>query len=248
MENTIYQSMIAAIRLLENQNIIANNLANISTNGFKETYNLIIKDKNKNNLDQSKKYYNFSEGMLTNTQRKLDLIVKENGWLVIKDLNGKEAYTKNGHLQINEKGELTIQNYKVVGNTGYIKIPNNINIKILSDGTIKKIEKKENKNFEQIIGSLKLVRFPKNDLIQKNNGLFYLNKNKLKLNCKKTNQTIHDNSIRVRSEVLESSNVNPTKNMIDMISNARQFEMNMKMISMYDQNTEKANQLFNINN
>ncbi|QFQ32512.1 flagellar basal-body rod protein FlgF [Buchnera aphidicola (Aphis fabae)] len=246
MENTIYQSMQAAIRLLENQNIIANNLANVSTNGFKETFNLIIKNENVNNLykTQTQKYYNFSEGILTNTQRKLDLIIKENGWLVIKDMNGKEAYTKNGHLQINAQGQLTIQNYKVVINQGDIKIPNNINIKILSDGTIKKIEEKEDKIFEKTIGSLKLVRFPKNNLIQKDNGLFYLKNHTLNQNLK----VPHDDTVRVQSEVLEASNVNPTKNMVDMISNARAFDMNMKMISMYDQNTERANQLFNVNN
>ena len=46
------------------------------------------------------------------------------------------------NLQINSKGQLTIQNYVVVGNQGNIKIPSNINIKFLSNGTIKKIEKK----------------------------------------------------------------------------------------------------------
>lgn len=246
MENIIYQSMKAAIQLLDNQNVIANNLANISTNGFKETFNLIINQENKNNLykTQTKKYYNFSDGILTNTQRKLDLIIKDHGWLVIKDINGKEAYTKNGHLKINANGQLTIQNYKVVVNEGDIKIPNNINIKILSNGTIKKIEDKENKIFEKTIGSLKLVRFPKDNLIQQDNKLFYLKNNILK----KYLTVPHDNSVRVQSEVLEASNVNPTKNMVDMISNARQFEMNMKMISMYDKNTERANQLFNVNN
>ncbi|WP_257645499.1 flagellar basal body rod C-terminal domain-containing protein [Buchnera aphidicola] len=48
--------------------------------------------------------------------------------------------------------------------------------------------------------------------------------------------------------MLEESNVNASKNMIEMISNARQFEMQMKMISMCDQNAEYANQLININN
>ena len=61
-------------------------------------------------------------------------------------------------------------------------------------------------------------------------------------------KVLHDNTVRVQSEMLENSNVNPTKNIVDMISNARQFEMNMKMISMYDQNIERANQLFNVNN
>ena len=50
MDNTIYQSMKAAVQLLENQNIIANNLANISTNGFKEAFNVFIQDKNINNV------------------------------------------------------------------------------------------------------------------------------------------------------------------------------------------------------
>ncbi|WP_348769331.1 flagellar basal-body rod protein FlgF [Buchnera aphidicola] len=246
MDNTIYQSMKAAVRLLENQNTISNNLANISTNGFKEAFNLIIKDKNINNLykTQTQKYYNFSEGILTNTQRKLDLVVKNNGWLVIKDNNGKEAYTKNGHLQINAKGKITIQNCNVVGLKGDIKIPNNANIKIMSDGTIKTIQEKEKNIFEKEIGSLKLVHFKKNDLIQKNNGLFYFKNNILNKNIK----IPHDKTIRIQSEILEASNVNPTKNMVDMISNARQFEMNMKMISMYDQNEEHANQLFNVNN
>ncbi|QFQ32166.1 flagellar basal-body rod protein FlgF [Buchnera aphidicola] len=246
MDNTIYQSMKAAVQLLENQNIIANNLANISTNGFKEAFNVFIQDKNINNVykTQTKKYYNFSEGVITHTKRKLDLVVKNNGWLVIKDSNGKDAYTKNGHLQINAQGKLTIQNYKVVGNQGDIKIPSHINIKILSNGTIKEIEDKQNSISEKTIGSLKLVRFKKNDLIQKDNGLFYLKKNKLNENLK----VLHDNTVRVQSEMLENSNVNPTKNIVDMISNARQFEMNMKMISMYDQNIERANQLFNVNN
>ncbi|QCI18878.1 flagellar basal-body rod protein FlgF [Buchnera aphidicola] len=246
MENIIYQSMKAAIRILENQNVIANNLANISTTGFKETFNLTIKNENVKNLykTQTQKYYNFSEGILTNTQRKLDLIVKKDGWFVIKDINGTEAYTKNGHLQINSQGQLTIQNHKVVGNKGDIKIPNNINVKILSNGVIKTIDEKQNKNFEKEIGSLKLVRFPKNNLIQKSNGFFYL-KNK---EVDQYSTIPHDNTVRVQSEVLETSNVNPTKNMIDMISNARQFEMNMKMISMYDQNIEHANQLLNVNN
>ncbi|QCI18313.1 flagellar basal-body rod protein FlgF [Buchnera aphidicola (Aphis nasturtii)] len=246
MDNTIYQSMKAAMRLLENQNIIANNLANISTNGFKETFNLFIIDENVKNLykTRTQKYYNFLEGMITNTQRKLDLIIKNNGWLVIKDANGKEAYTKNGHLQTNAQGQLTIQNYKVVGNQGDIKIPNNVNIKILSNGTITEMQEKQNKIFEKTIGSLKLVCFKKNDLIQKDNGLFYLKNSMFNQNL----QVPHDKTVRVQSEMLEDSNVNPTKNMVDMISNARQFEMNMKMISMYDQNVERANQLFNVNN
>lgn len=249
MEKAIYESMNAAITLLDKQAVISNNLANISTVGFKESFNLFIKDKNVQNLYKTynqnvKEYYNSYPGTLIHTQRKLDLVVKDNGWLAIKDINGQEAYTKNGHIKINQEGKLTVQNYEVIGNHGNIKIPNNINLKILSNGIIKKIKKTKDSIIESTIGSLKLVRLPNNNLIQKENGLFYLKKN----NLNQYKNILHDSSVRIQSEMLEASNVNPTKNMIDMISNARQFEMNMKIISMCDQNTEYANQLFNINN
>ncbi|AYN24728.1 flagellar basal-body rod protein FlgF [Buchnera aphidicola] len=249
MEKAIYESMNAAIKLLDKQAVIANNLANISTVGFKESFNFFIKDKNVRNLyktyDQDvREYYNFYPGVLIHTQRKLDLVIKDNGWLAIKDINGQEAYTKNGHIQINQEGKLTVQNHEVIGNHGNIKIPNNVNLKISSNGIIKKINKTKDSIIESTIGSLKLVRLPNNNLIQKENGLFYLKKD----NLNKYNNILHDSSVRIQTEMLEASNVNPTKNMIDMISNARQFEMNMKIISICDQNTEYANQLFNINN
>lgn len=242
MEKAIRESMNAALRTLEKQAIIANNLANISTIGFKEEFNYFIRNKNFQNIN--KKYYNFSSGNFIQTERKLDLIVQDNGWLVTKDQNGQEAYTKNGHITIDENGKLTIQNSELVLNEGNIKIPHGIDLKILPDGTIKQIQKNRDKIIESQIATLKLVRISNNSLIKKENGLFY---NKKKLSNKKIILP-HDNSIRIKSEILEASNVNPTKNMIDMISNARQFEMNMKIISICDQNIERANQLFNINN
>lgn len=123
MEKAIYESMNAAITLLDKQAVISNNLANISTVGFKESFNLFIKDKNVQNLYKTynqnvKEYYNSYPGTLIHTQRKLDLVVKDNGWLAIKDINGQEAYTKNGHIKINQEGKLTVQNYEVIGNHG----------------------------------------------------------------------------------------------------------------------------------
>ncbi|QIQ41926.1 MAG: flagellar basal-body rod protein FlgF [Buchnera aphidicola (Microlophium carnosum)] len=252
MENSIYQSMIAANQLLEKQTIISNNLANLSTTGFKEKFIVAIQKHNvKNSYDAynriSKEYLNLSSGILNHTRRNLDLFIKDDGWLTVKDTNGQEAYTKNGHIKINSNHKLTIQDNEVVGNNcKNIEIPNNINIKILSDGTIISARKKNKHIIEKKIGALKLSCFSSQDLVQKENGLFYLKKNN-QLN--KYNRTInHNNKIRVQSGMLEESNVNASKNMIEMISNARQFEMQMKMISMCDQNAEYANQLMNINN
>ncbi|MDE5285705.1 MAG: flagellar basal body rod C-terminal domain-containing protein, partial [Buchnera aphidicola] len=57
-----------------------------------------------------------------------------------------------------------------------------------------------------------------------------------------------NNKVKLTSGFLEESNVNANKNMIDMISNAREFEMQMKIISTFDKNEEYANQLLDVNN
>ncbi|BAB13046.1 flagellar basal-body rod protein flgF [Buchnera aphidicola str. APS (Acyrthosiphon pisum)] len=244
--------MIAANQLLEKQSIISNNLANISTTGFKEKFIFAIQNHNVKNLYNSdkkitKEYYNLSPGILRYTGRNLDLFIKDDGWLTVKDTNGQEAYTKNGHLKINSKRKLTIQDNEVIGNNCNIIIPKNIILKILSNGVITSVKNKHKHIVETKIGSLKLVQLPSQDLIQNENGLFYLKKNN-EINKKHTNTIKHSKKIRVQSGMLEESNVNASKNMIEMISNARQFEMQMKMISMCDQNAEYANQLININN
>lgn len=251
MENSIYKSMISANQLLEKQTIISNNLANISTTGFKEKFIFAIQNQNAKNLYNindkiTKEYHNFSSGILNHTRRTLDLFIKDDGWLTVKDINGQEAYTKNGHLKINSNKKLTIEDNEVVGNNCNIEIPNNINLKISSNGIITSIQKKNKHIIETKIGALKLVRLPLQDLVQKENGLFYLNQNNQISKYRKTIN--HSNDIRVQSGMLEESNVNASQNMIEMISNARQFEMQMKMISMCDQNAEYANHLININN
>lgn len=248
MENSIYKSMISANQLLDKQNIISNNLANISTTGFKEKFIFTIQNQNVKNLYNkiTREYQNLSVGSLNHTKRNLDLFVKDDGWLAVKDKKGREAYTKNGHLKININRKLTIQDNEVVGNNCNITIPNNINIKISSNGIITSIEKKHNHIFENKIGALKLVCLASKDLIEKDSGLFYLKKNNNFNEC--TSTIPHSNKVHVQSGILEESNVNTSKNMIEMISNARQFEMQMKMISMCDKNAEYANQLININN
>ncbi|CAL4326400.1 flagellar basal-body rod protein FlgF [Buchnera aphidicola] len=252
MENSIYNSMLSANQLLEKQTIISNNLANISTSGFKEKFNYILQVPDTNNFYNNynkviKEYYNLYPGILRHTERNLDVFIKDDGWLTVKDMNGQEAYTKNGHLKINSKNKLTIQNNEVIGRNGSITIPNNVNLKILSDGIITTVEKNKNKIFQTQLDQLKLVHLPSQHLIQKENGLFYLKINH-QLNQDSNNINNINRNIRLQSGMLEESNVNPSKNMIEMISNARQFEMQMKMISVCDQNSERANQLIDINN
>ncbi|CAL4043221.1 flagellar hook-basal body complex protein [Buchnera aphidicola] len=255
MNSIMYISMMAANRMLEKQAIIANNLANISTLGFKEqlvtqTLSSINNSKlYKNDSIISEKNYlysNFSSGPINYTKRNLDLSIKGNGWFVVKDYNSKhqEGYTRNGHLKINSDGKLMINNYLVMGTSGTISLPKNKKISISSSGIIYLMDLKKEKIKNKILGKLKLIDTDPKYLKRGNNGIFYLNKQ----GRKKLGKVIPDNHhIRLNSGMLEDSNVNINENLINMISNERSFSIEMKIISNDDENSQRANQLLNIN-
>jgi flagellar basal-body rod protein FlgF len=93
------------------------------------------------------------------------------------------------------------------------------------------------------IGRLKLVKASGQEVVRGDDGLF-----RLSANAQATRgATLQaDPSIRVMSGVLEGSNVKPVEAMADMITNARRFEMQMKIISSVDENEQRANQLLSM--
>lgn len=253
MEQIIYTSMLAANKILDKQAVTANNLANISTVGFKEQLiSQISSPINRSKLLQNKyeipegnyPYSNFSSGSINHTTRNLDISIIGNGWFVIRDHNSKnkEGYTRNGHLKINSNGKLMINNYLVLGKSGVISLPKNKNIYISESGMINLKKEKLNK---KTIAQLKLVNPNPKYLKRGNNGIFYLNEKGLD---KWKNTVPNDKKIKLTSGTLEESNVNINENLINLITNERHFSIEMKIISDCDQNIQRANQLLNINN
>jgi flagellar basal-body rod protein FlgF len=85
---------------------------------------------------------------------------------------------------------------------------------------------------------MKLVNPPENQLVRGGDGLFRL----------KSGQPAEaDETVRVAPETLEGSNVNPVDSMVSMISLARQFEMQIKMLTTAEANASKASQVLSMN-
>ncbi|XBC39036.1 MAG: flagellar basal body rod C-terminal domain-containing protein [Buchnera aphidicola (Nurudea shiraii)] len=244
LENII---MISAKKILDDQEILANNLANVSTIGFKSILiNPTILSNNKfceNDLKLSNKLKDRdpTQGFFRLTKQPLDIaIIDQNGWLMVKTNKNKIAYTKNGHLKTNIKGQLTSQGNIVIGENGPIIIPKYDSIKILSDGTIKNID--SSTKLEEKIDKIKLVKIDFKDLTS-NNGLYFLNKEK------KTNINSQENSnIKILLETLEDSNVSISENIIKIIEDSRKFDIQMKIFHDYDENVQLVNKFLNINN
>ncbi|RAT11986.1 MULTISPECIES: flagellar basal body rod protein FlgF [Lonsdalea] len=250
MDHAIYTAMGAASQTMEQQSVIANNLANVSTPGFRAQLNAMRAVPvegptlpTRTLVVASTPGADMSQGPLNYTSRPLDVAVQDDGWLAVQLPNGEEAYTRNGAIQIDETGQLTIQGYPVVGDDGPLTVPVQSSVTIAADGTISSLSDGDAPNTVGAAGALKLVKSEPNQLVRGDDGLFYLSP---QAQQQVGNALPADDTVKVMPGVLEGSNVNTTETLVDMINSARRFEMQMKVITNVDQNAESANKLLSV--
>ncbi len=180
----------------------------------------------------------FRAGPIETTSRALDVAVQGEGWLTVQREDGSEGFTRNGALKINENGVLqTATGFNVMGDGGPISIPPDTSITIAKDGTISTVENNTLPGPSNIVGRLKLVNPDVANLERKADGLFGTKDNRI---------VEADANVTIASGALEGSNVNVVDAMVTMISLARQFETQMKLIQTAENNATKASQLFNL--
>lgn len=101
----------------------------------------------------------------------MDIALPKESWLAVQTANG-EAYTRNGNMEINADGQLTIQGRVVVGDGGPIEIPPNAQISISADGTISSLNAGDAPNTIAQLGRLKLVKANGQEVTRSDDGLF----------------------------------------------------------------------------
>ncbi|EMG8294831.1 flagellar basal-body rod protein FlgF, partial [Escherichia coli] len=169
--------------------------------------------------------------------------LQQDGWLAVQSADGSEGYTRNGSIQVDPTGQLTIQGHPVIGEAGPIAVPEGAEITIAADGTISALNPGDPANTVAPVGRLKLVKATGSEVQRGDDGIF-----RLSAESQATRGPIlqADPTLRVMSGVLEGSNVNAVAAMSDMIASARRFEMQMKVISSVDDNAGRANQLLSM--
>jgi flagellar basal-body rod protein FlgF len=238
MDRLIYTSMSGAKYLLERQATLSNNLANATTTGFRaDTVGLravpavspqagtrVFTVETTTGAD-------LSQGPISSTGRTLDVAIQGQGWLAVQALDGSEAYTRNGALQVGPDGVLQLPNgLQVQGTGGPISIPADTqSVLIAADGTVS--VKAASSKTPTTVGQLKLANPAAADLVKGADGLF---------RTQSGEPAEADGSVKVVDAALEGSNVNIVEAMVGMISASRQFEMQMKMLSTAEQNEQKA--------
>lgn len=229
MDHAIYTAMGAARQTLEQQSITANNLANASTPGFRAqlaALRAVPVDgpslATRTLVAASTPGADMSQGALNYTGRPLDVALQQDGFLALSLPGGGEAYTRNGSIQISANGQLTVQGMPLQGDGGPIEVPPSAEITIAADGTISALNPGDPPNTIAQIGRLKLVKADAREVMRGDDGLFRLTP---ETQQRRGNLLANDPQVRVMPGVLEGSNVKPMETMVDMIANARRFEM-----------------------
>jgi flagellar basal-body rod protein FlgF len=151
MENAFLIGLSRQMALRRELDVVANNVANINTTGFKADTmvfeehlmpvarhdHFLGRDKRLSYVHDRATWHDLGQGPIKQTNNPLDVSVGGNGFLAVQTPRG-ERYTRNGSFQINAQGQLvTSEGYAVLGDGGPIQFqPSDRDINIARDGTV----------------------------------------------------------------------------------------------------------------
>jgi flagellar basal-body rod protein FlgF len=221
--------------------VLANNLSNINTTGFKrdDVFSQILKQtgadaaKDEGDLTgiHAEKYTDFKEGSLVQTNSPLDVALTGKGFFVVDTPQGPR-YTRNGHFSLATDGTVTTDDGSPVqGTTGPMRIQelNSLapsNLVVTPHGEIMQDNKP--------IGQLRVVDFDNRTQLKKEkNSLFSTEAKEIPLDLTQAPTS-------VRQGYLEESNVDGISEMVSMIELTRSFESNQRAIKAQDSSLEKT--------
>ncbi len=240
--------------IINYNDIIANNLANINTPGFKQL-TPVFKDIHQmalnNNgeqvtaLDGSKKIgslsagsmlditqLDFSQGSLIKTDGRLDVALNSKGFFVVRTESGEEAYTRNGGFFVNEDGDLVTRAGDTVLGEGGGAINLDIGTNNISDIIITTDGRVMAK--DQEIDKLKVVDFDDTTKLKAMGNTLFKNIDE------KNNAPQNTDNYLVTQGYLEGSNANVIESMINSITGTRTYETLSKVVQNSDSTFKKA--------
>ncbi len=244
----LYEGMQKAVEsmsyLVKMQEIMTNNLANASTTGYKQDVTVVgnfgdLLKKNMGNIELTgmdnsaevvvndnpslavKKTTSFAKGNLARTDIEFDFALDGNGFFVVSTPNGVR-YTRNGSFTVDGEGILKTKDGSIVlGQNGPIKIQGN-KFEVKEDGTILVNNK--------VVDKMMIVDFQDYGALVKEGATHF--------KLSRDTDIIKPNT-RVLQGFLETSNVNPIKEMVNMVNVLRSFEMSQKILQSQDEQMKK---------
>jgi flagellar basal-body rod protein FlgF len=227
MENALLIGLSRQTILERQLDVVANNIANVNTAGFKadsslfEEYlmpgahedNFVGGDRRLSYVQDRGTFHDLSQGPVEQTKNPLDLAISGNAFLVVQTAAG-ERYTRDGGLQLNSQGQLvTAAGNPVLGGSGPIVLqPTDHDVNVSPDGTITVVE--GTGRTDSIRGKLRLVSFADaQKLLKEGSNLYSASEGAAQADTKS----------QVEQGYIEKSNVNAVTEMSRMIEVTRAY-------------------------
>jgi len=229
---------IAANSLYEKQKnleVVANNLANINTVGYKKegAFAELMSRFDQNDTKQTN-FTDYSGGSMTQTQNPFDMAIEGNAYFMVKTPDNNIEMTKNGKFSIDQNGYIVNeQGGRVQGSMGDINIGNiwdekNKSIEITQEGLVRIGGNK--------VDTLAISKVTDPTLMQRNDGLnFTVSEGDY--------SEAEPNEFKVMQGFLEGSNVNSISEMQSMIQIDRSFNSIQKVMNTLDETMQQGNQV-----
>ncbi len=243
MLRSLYLSATNMLVQRKKVDVIANNIANMDTVGFKSD-SLISRSFGDMYLERVNDPSNmtggvgplntgvhidelvtsFDEGSLKQTDRSLDFALTGDGFFAISTTAG-DRYTRDGNFAINNEGYLvTSDGNRVLGTNGFLKI-DTTNVTVDSNGNITNAEGTN-------LGALRIVSFADKAGLKKAGNNLYVNEN--------NQQAQTAQGVVVRQGSLETSNTDITNETLNMMAASRSFETSQRIVKMIDETLGRA--------
>ena len=227
MENAAYVGLSRQMTLRRELDVVANNIANADTNGFKVEQLMVgveVGERARNAFVRPGVSFvldngvgrDFSAGSLSQTGRALDFAIEGDGaFFKVQDGNG-EAYTRDGAFTLDPTGQLTTkQGQAVLGDGGPIILDTTLGEpSVGADGTITQDG--------EIVGRMSVVRFDSLGVLEKGGDGLYRNASNA--------AAVEAPEAQIRQGMLEGSNVNPILEITNLIEIQRAYESVTRMI------------------
>ncbi|MFM8454842.1 MAG: flagellar basal body rod protein FlgF [Gammaproteobacteria bacterium] len=243
-DRSLYVSMSGAKEILYAQGVKANNLANSQTTGFKSDFSVLYSMPVYGEVHPSRVYvgaanpgHDLSPGALISSGNDLDLAINGEAFFVVQAEDGAESYTRRGDLTIGKEGFLVNgSGARVLGTGGPIFVPDHQKISVAQDGTISVVARDSNQTL-LTLDKLKLVN-PDQKLLYKTQDGNFRQKNGA--------VPIEDSSSSIITGMKEASNVNAVGELVDIITLAREYELNVKMMQVAEESESATARIMQI--
>lgn len=215
--------------MIQEQERVANNLANVNTVGYKrdrtftEALDEYLDEEGAPRSDRrTEQWADFEQGALEATDNPLDVALNGEGFFAFSDDDtGAMVYARAGRLTLDAEGTLRdLAGRAIEGLDGPLQVP------LTGGGPISINRLGEVQVGNQSIGTLKVVTFENPNLLQRLDGAAF--------DAGAMEPETHEAPVVMQGYV-ESSNVDPLREMTDMITYYRQFETQQKMFQATDQ-------------